>query len=91
VPDRLTGAVRVPERRPQGELLLEEDLVVVERVTEERERLGEGAAAEDHFGTAAGHGVEGGEALVDPDRIVRAQDRHGRAEPDPLGAAGNGG
>ena len=33
---------------------------------------------------------EGGEALVDPDGVVGAEDGDGGAEPDPLGAAGDG-
>ena len=64
-------------------------VVVVERIAEQRERLGERAAAEDHLGAAVGDRVEGGEALVDADRVVGAEDGDGRAEPDPLGAAGD--
>ncbi len=64
------------------QLLLEELLVLLEGVAEERERLDEGAAAEDHLGAPAGDRVEGREALEDPHRIVRAQHGHGRAEPD---------
>ena len=89
--DRLAGAIGVPERREDRELLLEEVVVVVERVAEERKRLGERATAEDHLGAAARDGVEGGEALVDADRIVGAEHRDGGAEPDPLGAAGDRG
>ena len=89
--DRLAGAIGIPERREDRELLLEEVVVVVERVAEERERLGERAAAEDHLGAAARDGVEGGEALVDADRVVGAEHRDGGAEADALGAAGDGG
>ncbi len=69
-------------RREERELLLEQVVVVVERVAEERERLGERAAAEDHLGAAVGDGVEGGEALVDADRVVGAEHGDGGAEPD---------
>ena len=89
--DGLAGAVGVPERGEERELLLEEVVVVVERVAEEGERLGERAAAEDHLGAAVRDGVEGGEALVDADRVVGAEDRDGGAEVDALGAAGDRG
>ena len=78
-------------RREERQLLLEQVVVVVERIAEERKRLGERAAAEDHLGAAVRHGVEGGEALVDADGIVGAEDGDGRAELDPLGAGGDGG
>ena len=92
MPFHRTGSpvqVGVPERREDRELLLEENLVVVERVPEERERLGERPAAEDHLGAAVGEGIEGGEPLVDADGIVGAQHRDRGAEPDALGAAGD--
>ena len=44
---------------------------------------------DDHLGPAVGDGVQGGEALEDADRIVGAEDGHGRAEPDPLGLPGD--
>ncbi len=87
--DRLAGAIGVPERREDRELLLEEVVVVVERVAEEWKRLGERAAAEDHLGAAARHGVESGEALVDADGVVSAEHRDGGAEVDSPGAAGD--
>src|SRR5258705_388428 len=40
-------------------------------------------------GTPTGDGVERAEALIDADRVVGAEDGDGRAELDPLGAAGN--
>ena len=89
--DRLAGAVGVPDGREERELLLEQVLVVLERVAEERERLGERAAAEDHLGAAVGEGVQGGEALVDADGVVGAQHRHRGAQADPGGAGGDGG
>jgi hypothetical protein len=89
--DRLAGAVGVPERRENRELLLEEDVVIVQRVAEERERLGKRAATQDHLGPTVGDRVEGREALVDPDRVVGAEHGDGGAEPQALGPAGNGG
>ena len=88
--DRLAGAVGVAQRGEDRELLLEQDVVVVQRVAEQRERLGERAAPQDHLGSAVRHGVERGEALVDADRIVGAEDGDGGAEPETLGAAGDG-
>ncbi len=75
----------------QIELLLEERLVLVELEPEQRERFDERAPPEDHLGTAVRDGVEGGEALEDPDRVVGAEHGDRRAEPDPLGAAGDRG
>src|SRR5690606_32938965 len=48
------------------ELLGEEAVVVGELEPEQRERLDERTAAQLHLGAAAGDGVEGREALVDP-------------------------
>jgi hypothetical protein len=72
VEDRLLEA----ERSETIELLLEEALVVGEVVAEQRERLHKRTPPEDDFRPSAGHGIEGGEALVDPDRVVGAEDRH---------------
>ena len=46
---------------------------------------------EDHLGAAVGDGVEGGEALVDADRVVGAEHRDRGAEADAAGAGGDGG
>jgi hypothetical protein len=70
----------------QVELLLEQLLVAVERIAEERERLGERTAPEDHLGATAGDRIDGGEALVHPDRVVGAEHGHSGPEADPLGA-----
>ena len=66
--------------REQVELLLEQGLVAVEVVAEEREGLGERPPPKHHFGAAARHGIEGREALEDADGVVRTQHRDGRAE-----------
>jgi hypothetical protein len=89
--DRLAGPAGVPEGREDRQLLLEEDVVIVERIAEQGKRLGERAATQDHFGPPVGAGVEGAETLIDPDRVIRAEHGDGRAEPEPLGAAGDGG
>ena len=47
--DRLAGPVGVPQGREDRELLLEQIVVVVERIAEERERLGERAPSENHL------------------------------------------
>ena len=70
----------------QVELLLEQLAVLPEVEAEQRERFGERAAPEDHLGAAVGDRVDGGEALEHPDRIVRTQHGHCRAEADVLGS-----
>ena len=85
--DGLLGAGLVEELQ----LLLEQDLVVGQVEAEEREGLDEGAAAQHDLGPAVGDGVDGGEALEDPDGVIGAQDRDGRAEPDVLGPGGRRG
>ncbi len=89
--DRLAGAIGIAQRREDRELLLEEVVVVLERVAEERKQFGERAAAEDYLRAAARHGIEGGEALVDADGIVGAEDGDRGAESDAAGAAGDRG
>jgi hypothetical protein len=59
-------------------------------VAEERKRLGEGSAAQNHLGSSARHRVEGGEPLVDPDGVVGAEDRDSRAEADAPSPRGDG-
>ena len=66
-------------------------LVLVERVPEQRERLGERAPSEDDLGTPVRHGVDGGEALEHSDRVVGAEHRDRGTEADPVGASGDGG
>jgi hypothetical protein len=82
----------VPQQaREQVEFLLEERLVVGEIESEQRERLRRGGPADDELGTAVGHRVGGRELGVHPHRVLGAQYRHGRAEPDALGSAGDRG
>jgi hypothetical protein len=69
-------------------LLLEERLVIDEVESEQREGLGERAAADDELGTAVRYRVERRELGVHPHRVLRAQYRHGSAEPDAFGPAG---
>ncbi len=87
---RLAGAIGVPERGEDRQLLLEQDLVVVQRVAEQGERLGERAAAENDLGSPVGDGVQGAEALVHPNRVIRAEDGDGGPEFQTLGTAGDG-
>ena len=62
----------------------------VEVVAEQRERLGERAAAEDDLGAAVRRGVERRESLEDAHRVVGAEHRDGGAEADAAGAPGDG-
>ena len=76
--------------REQIQLLLEQHFVITERKTEQRKGLGEGATAEDHFGTAVRQRIDGREALEHANRIVGRQYGDGGAETDPLRARGDG-
>ncbi|GAB3934331.1 hypothetical protein GCM10027614_07150 [Micromonospora vulcania] len=73
------------ELEEEFELLLEQPLVVGQVVAEQRKRLGRRRAPENHLRAAVRHGVERGELVVEPYRIVRAEHRHRGAEADPLG------
>ena len=79
------------QARQQVELLLEERLVVGEVEPEQREGLRQRAAADDQLRPAVGYRVERGEVVVQPHRVLGAQDGHGGPEPDPFGAAGDRG
>ena len=63
----------VQDLREQIELLLEQHFVLREVVAEQRKRLGERAAAENHFGAAVRQRIQGREPLVDANRVVRAE------------------
>src|SRR5688572_28468227 len=88
---RRAGAIPLENRGEHLELLLEQRLVLVEAVAEKRERLREGAAAQNDFGAAVRHGVEGGEALKDANRVVRAEHRDRGAKPNAARATGDRG
>ena len=77
--------------REKIELLLEQHVVVLQVEAEERERLGERAAAHDHLGAAVRDRVQRREALEDADRIVGAEHGDGRPQVNPRGARGDGG
>src|SRR5687768_6375602 len=76
----------VPDLKEQLELLLEERVVVLEVVAEERERLDERASPRHDLGPAAGEEVDGREVLEHADRVVGAEHRDRAREADPLGA-----
>ncbi len=85
--DGLLGADLVEELQ----LFLEQDLVVRQVQAEQREGFDERAAAQHDFGPAFGDGINGGEALEDPDGVIGAEHGHGGAEPDVLGPGCGGG
>ena len=64
----------------QIELLGKERVVVLEPEAEQRKRIGERTAADDHLGPALRNEIERGEILEHPHRIGRAQDRHRTGE-----------
>src|SRR5882672_12069519 len=70
------------DRQQQPELLLEELVVVVEVVPEERERLDERAAPGHDLRAAVRDQVDLGELLEHAHRIVRAEDGDGARQPD---------
>ena len=87
-----------PRHRPgleqlgeQPQLVLEQLLVAGQVVAEQRIRLGERAAAEDHLGAAVRQRVERREALKHAHRIVGAEHGDRRAQEDARGAAGDRG
>jgi hypothetical protein len=75
----------VEELDEQVDLLVEEHLVVTQVVAEERKRLGEGAAPEDHLGAPVRQRVDGREALEDADRVVGAEHGHPGGQVDARG------
>jgi len=64
---------------------------VIERRAEERERFDERSATEDDLGPSVRRGIERRESLEYAHRVVGAQHRDRRAEPDAIRAAGNRG
>lgn len=75
----------------QVDLLVEQQIVVCEVVPEERKRLGERSASENHFCASVRKRVDGGEALEHPDGVVRGQHRDAGRQPDPLRGRGDTG
>ena len=81
----------IPQQEGQQvELLLEELLIVLEVVAEEWKRLGQGSTTDDELRSPVGHGVEGGELVVDPYRVLGAEHGHRGAQPDLLRPTGDG-
>ena len=74
------------DREQKIELLGEQLVVILEVVAEQREGFDEGPASGHDLRPAAGYEIEGGELLVDANRIVRRQHRDGAGQPDALGA-----
>jgi hypothetical protein len=75
--DALTGV----EAQQQIYLFREQPIGIRDIITEQRERLGEDAAAGDHLGAPAREEVHGRKILKDLYGISRGQDRHGAGEP----------
>jgi hypothetical protein len=75
--------------RQQRQLLLEQLVVVLEVLAEERERLDERAAAGHDLGAAAGQQVDRGELLEHAHGVVAREHRHAAREADALGALGD--
>ena len=91
MPARPREAFVLTERDQQLQLLLEQLVVVVEVVAEQRERLREGAAARHDLGASARQEVERREVLEHPDRVIGADHAHRAGEPDAFGALRCGG
>ena len=88
VPLQVTGA-SLHQLGEQRDLVLEQLLVPRQVVAEERVRLGERSAAENHFSAAVRQGVQRREALKDAHGIVGAQNGDRGAEEDPARPAGD--
>ena len=80
----------VADLEEEVELFGEERVVVFEGEAEERERLDERAAADDHLGAAVGEEVEGRELLKDADGVGGAEDGDGAGETDVVRARRRG-
>ena len=91
MPARPRDALVLAERDQQLQLLLEQLVVVVEVVAEQRERLREGAAPGHDLGATTRQEIERREVLEHPDRVIGADDAHRTGEPDALGALRGGG
>lgn len=74
-----------PDGEQQAQLLGEHFVVVVQADTEETERLSEGAASGDDLCAAVAEQVEGGEVLVEADRVGGGQHRHRAGQADAAG------
>ena len=81
LPRQVTGSC-VSRGGEQGELLLEQLLVLAQLVAEQRKRLGERPASEDDLGPPVRQGIQRGEPLKHANGIVGAQHGDGGAEPD---------
>ena len=90
VPLQVTGP-RFSSSANSAQLVLEQLLVARQVVAEQRIRLGERAAAEDHLGASVRDRVERREPLEHAHGIVGAEHGHRRPEEDPLGPAGDRG
>ena len=82
--------VGLQQGREQIEFFLEQHFILREIVAEQRKGFGERAAPDGDLGAAVGGGIERRKPLENPNRVVRAEHGHGRAEQNPFGAAGDG-
>ena len=64
------------------ELFFEQRLILIEFVSKQRKKLGEGASPENDLGAPVGCGIKRRKSLKDADRIVRTEHGHSRAQPD---------
>ena len=90
MPARPRDAFILAERDQQLQLLLEQLVVVVEVVAEQREGLREGAAASHDLGATTRQEVERREVLEHADRVIGADHAHRAGEPDAFGALRGG-
>ncbi len=75
----------VPNLEQQIELLREQCVVIFQPVAEERKRVDERPASDDHLRPTLREQIDRGEVLEDPDRVGRAEHRDGTGEADALG------
>lgn len=81
----------VPQLQQQLQLLVEEGVMVLQFVAEQRVGLDECAASGDDLRAPVGDQVQGGELLKEPHGVLRGEHRDGRAEPQRRGFPGDGG
>src|SRR6202158_6296448 len=74
--------IALSQGKEEVELFAENRVVVIERHPEDGERFDECAAAYDDLRTAVADEVQGGEILIDPNRVEHAQDGYRAGQSD---------
>jgi hypothetical protein len=79
-----------PDVEQEIQVLFKQRVVVFQVQPEQRERVDERAATDDHFGTTPRDQIERRELLKESDGVDRTEDRDGAREPNAAGPSGRG-